>query len=86
MMEGTVSATANVIFLQPRLVMSVVAIEPRLQDYIDTKTRCLLPQFAHVYKGTALTVGYRGTSRAESANDMIQLRLPAKLKLSVEAA
>jgi hypothetical protein len=54
----------------------MIEIAPDLQNYVDTNVRSLIPLFADCCKGDALTLGYRGTSVAESANAMIRRHLP----------
>jgi hypothetical protein len=49
----------------------------RLQNYLDTNVRPVIPLFSDCCKGDALTLGYLATSVAESANAMIRRHLPS---------
>jgi hypothetical protein len=54
----------------------MIETAPDLQHYLDTNVRPLIPLFADCFKGDKLTLGYRATSVAESANAMIRHHLP----------
>jgi hypothetical protein len=54
----------------------MIEVAPDLQHYVDTNVRPLIPLFSDCCKGDGLTLGYRATSVAESANAMIRRHLP----------